>query len=509
MKKIIYSVLALLFIFGSCAEFEDYQAESYGIGPSTTIETTQIGDSSFVYTVTPGSETLFYSYVIQQADEPQDIDAETLLKGNIDGIISGVLDVSKHQTYAATASQLMPNTMYQIYAVGANEKGIIGEVKNMSVTTTDEGIPKAINFRGEGIKIIVTFSEMLKKGTQKASLKYYARFDLMHPVEMVIPVDNIQIDGKTVTFVLPDPANGVYATVSWEKGAFTDIFGNDVEAQTSFLNMETGQFEGVNYRVETVAFDVPDSAFVQPKVGSFFTDWEAFEGIIELEMDLYRSKKSVKFGDIQVVYTTENKESIVNLSPADWSVSGKQLKFKLPEEPLRGAQVDVIIKEGVFFDVYGNPNNAYRSEEDAKWTFFSFTKEMVLGAFSFTFEGDDGAEDLGTVTIEEGTEPNSVILKDFYLEGSEVPAIYDLDSGKLKIDNYTKLGVVTAGNGNKYGLITYNIVDQSGVPSIEFTINTDGTITCAEALVIAAAKPDYSEILGLWQRLPGAKLTKK
>ncbi|MGM9734045.1 MAG: hypothetical protein ACI3YT_08000, partial [Prevotella sp.] len=114
--------------------------------------------------------------------------------------------------------------------------------------------------------------------------------------------------------------------------------------------------------------------------------------------------------------------------------------------------------------------------------------------------------DGGTVTIEEDPEAeveNGIIIKNLYLEGSEIPGEYDLKSGKVYVYAYYELGLYTNSKGTTYGMITYSI---SGQDAIEFTINPDGTLTSTDFGVVACDET-YSEVLGWWEKCSIAKFT--
>ena len=101
MKKILYSLFIIALVATGCTTFDKYTSESYAAGPSIAIDVTNVTDSAFTFTVTPGSGTLWYSYVVQKADEPAELDASTLLKGKYTGVTSGVVSTAKVPTFTS------------------------------------------------------------------------------------------------------------------------------------------------------------------------------------------------------------------------------------------------------------------------------------------------------------------------------------------------------------------------------------------------------------------------
>jgi len=489
MKKIIYSLLALSFFLVGCEKFEEYTSEKYPAGPTITVEATSVTDSTFVLKLTPAAGTSFYSYVVEKANEPTERKAADLLKGTYKGIANQVIDAAKVPVFTnnmrkSGAPLLLPNTTYQIYAVASSDKGITGEVVNVSVTTTDGLVPKPRTFKATGNNVDVTLSESVTRGTGNVIAKFYKEFDIQNPVTVTVPADSIVIKGSVVTVKPQDVNPGAFVTISWESGAFKDIFGNPVAAFNSGLNMSTGKFTGVNYRAAVKEFEIADSYFVAPKVGSFFVNWTAFKGEIEFEQNIFVKSSALKSGDLKVIYSTATKKAYMNLDKTDWSVSGSKLTFKLPAEPGFGDNVGFVMNKGVIFDVWGNPNAAY-TKETPKWNRFLFTKDLVLGDFRLdgTSVYDNKEYEFGSGTITEDTEnTNGLILKDFIETGFKMSGEYDLNTGKMYLLSWDSLGKATVG-GVEYEFYNYNYVNTSA-DLIEFNINPEGTITSSQYAIL-------------------------
>jgi len=489
MKKILYSLLALTFVLVGCEKFEEYTSENYPAGSSITVETTQVTDSTFTLTLTPAAGTYFYSYVVEKANEPSNHKAADLLKGTYKGIANQVIDATKVPVFTNNMRKngvplLLPNTTYQIYAVASSDKGITGEVVNVTVTTTDGLVPKPKTFKAIGNNVDVTLSENVTRGTGNVIAKFYKEFDIQNPVTVTVPADSIVIKGSVVTVKPQDVNPGAFVTISWEAGAFKDIFGNAVAAFNSGLNMSTGKFTGVNYRAAVKEFEIADSYFVAPKVGSFFVDWTKFKGEIEFEQNIFVKSSALKSGDLKVIYSTATKKAYMNLDKTDWSVSGSKLTFKLPVEPGFGDNVGFVMNKGVIFDVWGNPNAAY-TKETPKWNRFLFTKDLVLGNFRLdgTSVYDNKEYEFGSGTITENPEnTNGLILKDFIETGFKMSGEYDLNTGKMYLLSWDSLGKATVG-GVEYEFYNYNYVNTSA-DLIEFTINPEGTITSSQYAIL-------------------------
>jgi len=488
MKKILYSLFIIAFVATGCTTFDKYTSESYAAGPSITIDVTNVTDSAFTFTVTPGSGTLWYSYVVQKTDEPADLDASTLLKGKYTGVTSGVVSTAKVPTFTSNFRKSdnkplgAPYTTYQIYAVASTDKGIVGEVVKYTVTTTDVLAPKPTTYSKGTNYATVTFAEAnLKRGTGAVTATYYAEWDITNPTTVTVPEENISISGSDVTVKTPDAPAGAYVCISWAAGAFTDVFGNPCAALTSLFNTSTGKFKGVYYRIPTVGFAVLDSYFVAPSVGSSFVDWSTFSGTITFPKNVYRNETTAKSGDLVAFYSNTGKKEYYNLATTDWSVAAKSITFKLPKATSSGDKVDIQLKDSAIYDVYGNPNLAYKSEK-GKWTSFEYKLSMILGKFDLTGVStyDGKSYDWGVTTIAaDPSVTNGLLFNNIAgVDGSVVHGYYDLSSGKFYMNNKEDIGTVTI-DGSDYNATTYNFVSSSS-KYITFSINTDGTLSSTE-----------------------------
>ena len=514
MKKIIFS-LAVVLGLASCNSWDDEQTQNYGDGPAITIDLTTTADSSFTFTVNPAQGTNYYTYTVVEGSEAAEVDASLLLKNAIGGIAGGIKKYSENASVTETmrnaktnAPLCSPNTSYVIYAVAASDKGVIGKVASQVVTTTDGETPVVADMASTDSYAAVKFSENVALGDGSITAKYYLEWDPAFAAKDIAAEDiTTTINGSVVKFEVNNVPAGAYVFVSWTEGAFVDSKGNKCPAMNSDFNMNTGALEGVNMHLANVAWDINPSN-IGPDAGSLISDYKTWQGTITFEENVYRNDYGVQTGDIYVKYANSKKSTTIALDPSDWEIKDNVVTFRLPEAASAGDIITVGIKENVLFDVCGNGNNAFvSSTDDAWWKYFAPTKDMVLGNFGFNYVSAYDEEpqwyDGGIVTIEEDPEAeNGIIIKNLYLEGSEIPGEYDLNSGKVYVYAYCELGIV-AGKESNYGLITYSI---SGKDAIEFTINPDGTLTSTDFGVVACDE-NYESALGWWDKCSIAKFT--
>ena len=516
MKKIIFS-LAVVLGMASCNSWDDEHTQNYGDGPAVTIDLTTTADSTFTFTVNPAQGTNYYTYTVVEGSEAQEVDATLLLKNAIGGIAGGIKkfadnpSVTENMRNAKNVPLCSPNTSYVIYAVAANDKGVIGKVASQVVTTTDGEVPVVADIKSADDAVSVYFSEPVQFNSELISAKYYLEWDESFTAKP-IPAEDLTILAmdNIVNFKVNNVPAGAYVFISWTEGAFVDSKGNKCPAMNSDFNMNTGALEGVYMHLANVSWDINPENF-GPEFGSLISDYTTWQGTITFENNVYRNDNAVQAGDIFVTYTNSKKSTTINLEPTDWEVKGNVVTFRLPEAAGAGDIITVGVKADVLFDVCGNGNNEFVSTtKNVWWKYFAATKDMVLGNFGFSYVSayDEQPQwhEGGTITIEEDPEAeieNGIIIKNLYLEGSKVPGEYDLKNGKLYVYPYYALGLYTNSKGTTYGLITYSI---SGQAAIEFTINPDGTLTSTDFGVVACDE-NYESAVGWFEQCSTAKFT--
>lgn len=447
MKKIIYSILAVGLALTGCADFDDVSSVSYGDGPAISIEVSETTDSTFTFTLTPASSTLFYSYAVVEGAEAEAIDAAALLKKQIAGINVGVLNAENNATYtynmrdAKNVPLCAPNTSYIIYAVASSKEGITGDVASYVVTTTDGENPAPKTYKEDGAakSVSVTFSEAVTEGEGKVTAQYYVEWTNKF-VDIAAEDISVDIDANVATITTSTVPAGATVLISWETGAFIDGKGNKCAALSSGLNAAGTAFKGVYYQIKQEPFEIADSCFTAPEAGSTFSDWTKFVGKVTFEFDVYRNGKTVKDGDLKVIYTSDNKTTTVAVPASSWETNGNELIFTLPEAPQFGDWVGVEFAEEVFTDAYGNPNKACTFEK--AWLYsYNYKRDMVRGSYKLTFTGyfDEKVYEENITIIADAENPNGVILSGFLGATTGVKAIFNGDYATITIQEEQKL----------------------------------------------------------------------
>ena len=507
MKKLIYSFATVLMALTSCISFDDPTTENYGAGPSVDVSISAgiVTDSAFQVTVTPAEGALYYAFAVSEGDAPEALDSMALYKGSYGNT---VVKASDYPSYFFAIDDADPNSTYWVYAVAGNAKGIVGNMTVKSITTTDGEAPYPMGIAKDADSgaVQLTFSEAVQLGAGAVTAKYYQEWDILNPVDVAAENIAVKVSGSKVLFEAAGVPAGAYLCYSYEAGAFKDMKGIACGALNSGLNMDAGKFTGAYVHVTNKPFAIDDSFVTAPEDGALINNADLFEGIISFPFDIFRNDDEVKAGDLVIAFANGNKTTAYNLDPSLWSVEDNLLKFYLPEQPEVGDQIFVSVKEGVVYDVCGNPNLAYTSV--ANWKYFPLTVDYFVGKFGLDYisyyDDSQSVVNLGVVTIEEDAESGdgALAIKDFYMEGSVLSGAYDLSAGLLLLNDGQVLGFAEE-DGTVYGLA---FVNAEGDGPVTFTLNPNGTMTADGMWGIYAYDQNFEEAVGWWDVAAASQL---
>ena len=450
MKKILYSFIALLSVaFTACVEFEEPVVENYGEGPAIGVAA-ETADSTITLSLTVDTvNTTYYAYALFEGETPTP-DAAQLLKATAGGAAAATLNATKEKwngknVKSISFTKLMPNTEYHIYAVASSKFGVIGEIADTLVVTTDGLSPYVVEAEQDSTAFYVAFSEDITVGKGKVNVEYYESWGDFSAATPVAE-ENVTVlaEGNVAMIATSNIPAGAYALVSWEVGAFVDAKGNKCNAFTTGLGEEG--FDGVWGQMPNTTINVVDSAAVN---GGAFTDWEKFVGVIKYSTAIYdmrndvdetgASLHEVELGSLKVVYTSEGYQATIDVK--EWAVRNDSILFVLPMEPSFGMAVDVIVEANAVRDINGNMNVKFASE-DAWFRSYNMEIGTVIGKYDVTYSsaGRGGAEFTETVLITENPAiENGLFISNLLTAGTVIEATFDGDYGTISIPDWQYL----------------------------------------------------------------------
>ena len=473
MKKILYSLTALLAAgFTACAEFEEPVVENYGEGPAIGVAAVT-ADSTITLSLTVDTlNTTYFAYALYEG-ETDTPDAAQLLKATAGGE-AAMLKVENENwngvnVKSVSFAGLMPNTEYHIYAVASSKFGIIGEIADTLVLTTDGVSPVPTAIIGADAKLTVTFAENMKRGEGAVTAEYYQIYGDMSVAYPIAAEDLlVTVSGTTATIEVSNVPAGAIVLVSWEAGAFVDEVGNPCNAQVTSFDEEGQATNGCVFTVPNAPFAIAEDAVE----GGAFQDWKGFVGSIKCATDLfvYEGEDAAASEDFYVVYSGGNYETKIYVE--NWTVADSCILFALPKEPDFGAYVGVNVPANLVCDVYGNVNEEFAAEK-AWLRSYGLNIGSVVGKYDFTyFSARYGEEVTETVLITENPAvENGLFISNLLSAGTVIEAVFDGDYANVIIPSMQLLLTNSAGN-------QFCFVEANGGENVELQINpSDSTMT--------------------------------
>lgn len=457
---------------------------------SVEITFSDVADDSFTVTVTPTGNVSYYSYLVDDSDAAQVLDAETLYKVGYASVAQGTVKYTSDAPSYTFVVNAQPNTTYQVYAVAASEMGFPGTVVTNSVKTTDTVSPTFKSYTTEENQVVFTFSEAVTRNAEAGSIKvpYYAYYTNAFQTqgtpagEVTVPETAIQVSGNQATITVPNLPTGAYWTIDIPAGAFLDSVGQPIPAYKSGFQITangpapTGFYGSVEYtevpmfgELELEYFSEWDSGFVIPLTN-------------EYALASYSSKNFVK---VTYSSSTDNStsETVYTLTKGvDYQVTSLGFVVNLPEEPVIGAEVTISIPTGCVYDVFGNDSEAW--EHTMKYS-FGYTLADVIGTYDMVQRSALDGEYYSSAMVVEASDDaakGNVMITTYEDEECTTPiyATFDCDGGTLTIpapQAFFDLGdglemVITSlvANGNQLG------ISQTPDP-IVFYVNEPNVIT--------------------------------
>lgn len=525
MKKFLaYLAVGAAIVAAGCTEFGEETQVTLADAPDVVISNvTAVAKDSISFTVAPTDTAGFYGWVVVKSEVADAaVQAERVLKQQHTGVAKGLINYATNKSKVVGVGKLTPFTVYQIYAVVASTDGKIGVVKNAQIRTLDDGgkpVPQKIAIADSTVTL--TFSEPLQLGAGKVFVSYFAKntvtganplvvtagYESYNPQDLVIDSKYISVSGSNLVVKLPAAPAGAYASITYEAGAVADIEGNAVnpyvkKADTLVAGVPT---RGITVRLATKTWAL-ESEFeaLNPDTLAAFSTWNTAMFGATPAAGIKVSKK-VATAVPTFVYNEPGKKTTVNVKT--WGVSsatGMPL-FLLPEEPARGAVIDLNVPAGAYEDVYGNTSEALAVEGSYiysyGYTIADVTGDWLINGINAT-SGAAIAPEAVTITDNAATTDDEfdVLISGMgkFITGvsADVEAYFDPVTGVLTVPDWQVVDVdfVHPAIGTPANIY----FSTSAAAAITFKMTSLGNITSAnEAWGYALA--DDSAFLG-WLR---------
>lgn len=483
MKKILFTILAAAAMSAACTKFVEDTTPTYDTAPKPELTGTVVSDTEITVTITAGEGSNFWGYAVLTGTPGASADklvangyakdAAVVLQGEDKLPQAAQMKYSEEtKTVTLELTGLTPYTDYTVYAAAVTEMGVVSEVAELTLKTTDGTAPVVTDFdfseEEEVLTFTITFNDPVQltgNGTAKAwfyAENYYDESDMLILYkEAAIPADHISASGKNLIVSVPasEYIPGAYVAITYS----ADIVKNGADAVNAAYETHLIGYgeEGIEKQGIFGYYDYAnwDFSLVDPAT---LPDEDEGEGEMEGEEDEEEEKVPVYFGDwtklIMTVYSTseyaladttgDDEITIINTEASGRTVSYTASKYgvltantagiMLSEAPAYGSTISFTVAEGSFCDIFGNVNNEFAAE-DEYYRSYGYTLNDILGSYTIqAVSAFDGSLITKSMVIEASDDPESgdFMITSFAGIPCNIAPIYgsfDTDSGSIDI----------------------------------------------------------------------------
>lgn len=493
MKRIImYAAVSVALIAAGCTDFGTENQVNLPEAPSVAITNLIAAPDSISFTVAPEAEAGYYSWLVVEAEVADSAISATNILKLLDksGVESGISNYEEAQSTVVGVKDLTPFTVYQIYAVASTKDGVVSPVAIATIRTLDDGSkPTPTSYAIKDTTVTLTFHEPLKLGAGKVFVSYFAKNTLSGPVLAVnagmeafnpqnieIPAASLQVDGNDLVIELPNAPAGAYASITYEAGAVLDLQGNQSSAYTRKADTLVKEVpkRGITVHLANNTFDLYNEFVdVNPDTMVAFVNWKTLV-IGALPDDGITIGKSVKTVTPVVTYKTAGKRIAIDVT--NWGRMSGKPAFMLPEEPARGAKVDLNIPEGAYEDVYGNTSTELEISDMYMYS-YGYTMASILGTYDMAMASYwDGALTETGIVLEKAADSDTILIKNLLKAGTIIQAVFDPITGVLELAD-EQVVVDSVDLGGTAGLSEIQFVNADVSGPVLFNVPEAGKIT--------------------------------
>jgi|GEM_PF-732759 len=549
MKKILFTILAAAAVSAACTKFEEDTIPSYDTAAKPEVTATVVSDTEITVTVTAGAGTNFWGYAVMQGTPGASADKLVVNGYAKDGavVVQGeektpqaaqVKYSEETKSVTLELTGLTPFTEYTVYAAAVSPMGVVSEVAEKTVRTTDgtEPVPTGADFTEEEnvLTFAISFNDPVQlTGNGSAKAWFYGEnyYDesgmLILYKEVDIPADHIAASGKNLLVAVPasEYVPGAYVAITYSAGIVKNGadavnaayeshligYGEDGSIQKQgifgyydYANWDFSLVDPATLPDEEEGGFEGDEEEEEEKEPVYFSDWTS------LVMTLYTTSEYPLDGkteddEINIVNTEADGRTVSYTASKYGVLTANTVGIMLNEAPAYGSTISFTVAEGSFCDIFGNVNNKFTAENEY-FCSYGYTLEDIVGSYAFTAQSAYGTgPQAGTWTIAESDNPEkgNVMFTEMYSTEcvQNVYATFDMVSGTLKVPSL-QLYAVSA----KY-LYAFCSSDNSGKVSnmdVYFSVPAPGLINGQSCLFgDAAVDPTSYEIVGFFELYTG------
>lgn len=541
MKRTLYIIataVALVFTASACSDvFQKADKPTTPVEPGVVeISISNVTDNSFDVTLTPTSESAYYSFLVDNDVFYPAIDAAKLYSSSYSSVTNGSVKYAEgSESYSFTVNA-EPYTIYTVYAVCASIDGTVGEVSHATFQTSD-GVapePETDDFQTLGNKILLTFSEDIKLVEGKVvTAQVYSLNDLSNigepqgqplkrgkkifkqkqievPEEPVIVEGEVQVKNNQVLVTFPDIKQpGAYYAVSFEDGTFEDLAGNPCPGVAS-------EFAGCDWDDDEEAYvAIPGEVCVYGHIDNVpfefniedlpevFTDLETpFEFVSEFEIFDYTEE-----GASAVIKSVSAGKTVTSEYTLDWEqtwglTDANVITTYIPDEMTGGMTISFTIEADNFWDEWGNTNAAVTTPEIL--CSYGLTIDDLLGEYAMTASPLTQKTSAEFNIVIAATEEEGYDFQITEFDGTNpswpVLGTFDGDRGIITIPAMQPISML-------YSQYYYCLQEYSSAGPVVFNITEPGVISTDQYVEGAAytTSGSYAGYFDVWNGMSGIR----
>ena len=546
MKKILFTILAAAAMSAACTKFVEDTTPTYDTAPKPEVTGTVVSDTEITVTITAGEGSNFWGYAVLTGTPGASADklvangyakdAAVVLQGEDKLPQAAQMKYSEEtKTVTLELTGLTPYTDYTVYAAAVTEMGVVSEVAELTLKTTDGTAPVVTDFdfseEEEVLTFTITFNDPVQltgNGTAKAwfyAENYYDESDMLILYkEAAIPADHISASGKNLIVSVPasEYIPGAYVAITYS----ADIVKNGADAVNAAYETHLIGYgeEGIEkqgifgyYDYANWDFSLVDPATLpdeeegpgdmegeeeeeeEEKVPVYFGDWT------KLIMTVYSTSEYPLAGttgddEINIVYTEANGRTVSYTASEYGLLSANTAGIMLSEAPAYGSAISFTVAEGSFCDIFGNVNNKFVAE-DEYFCSYGYTLEDIIGSYQYTCASaytDDPVTGTWTIAESDKPEKGNVMFTEMYSSEcmANVYAQFDTVSGTLTVPS---LQLYAAGEQYLYAFCSSDNNGEISDVDVVFAVPQPGVINGQSGLFgDAAVDPASYSTLGFF-----------
>lgn len=539
MKRTLYIIataVALVLTAGACSSdvFQKADKPRTPVEPGVVeIAISNITDTSFDVTLTPTSESAYYSFLVDNDVFYPAIEAAKLYSSSYSSVTNGSVKYAEgSESYSFTVNA-EPYTIYTVYAVCGSIDGTVGEVSHVTLQTSDGVAPEpgTDDFQTQGNKVLLSFNEDIKlvegkvvtaqvyslndlwnigeaQGQPlKRGKKIFKKKQIVVSEEPVIVEGEVQVKNNQVLVTFPDIKQpGAYYAVSFEDGTFEDLAGNPCPGVAS-------EFAGCYWDYEEEAYvAIPGEVCVYGHIDNVpfefniedlpevFTDLETpFEFVSEFEIFDYTGE-----GASAVIKSVSAEKTVTSEYTLDWEqtwglTDANVITTFIPNEMTAGMTISFTIEADNFWDEWGNTNAAVTTPEII--CSYGLTIDDLLGEYAMTASPLTASNaEFKMVIAETEEEGFDFQITEFDGAKSLWPVLGTFD-GDLGIVTIPAMQPIT-----KYSGYYYCLQEYSSAGPVVFNITEPGVISTDQWVEGAAyTTSGYAGYFDVWNGMSGIR----